>query len=348
VASAKPWSLAATYIPKVMRALTEGDKIFSEVASAAGFTESQSILEAKRVLENLIEETKGLVILDFLDAGNWDCLQGVEADVENGMLKLIWRDYRDRQESEEKKEMRKFAFPAERYALILKFRELRIVNAGRFPVFMLRGYALKDKEIKTYLNNEAEEFALLDNQDNFSKLAVKKIDGEFESYTCLNTPIFSVIIIPKNSNASAFTSKKALFSYNLVDALRRLNNVKDELDVETLKDEDIICEKANTVRRIFEYVLKVELCYRYRQIIVKKDYSDLLLGDLIGLLKPFREGGIHDLLRKIAVWSNELSHDSGKPIQREKASLLTYLTIAYTELLKSEISLFLNPEPLSS
>ncbi len=322
-----------------MKAIKEGDKIFSEVANTVAWTETQSLEEAKELLENLRIETEGLVIVDFLDAGNWDCIEGIEADSENGFLKIHWRDYRDANETVEGKEMRMMAFPASLTSLLIKFKELRIVKTKNYPVFILRGYALKDKEIKTYLGKDSTEFKIFDNKDNFSKLAVRKIDTQFETYSCLNTPIFSMIIIPKNSGASAFSSKKALLSYNLTDSIIRLNKVKDELEKEDLVDEDTICEKANSVRRIFEYVLKVELCYRYRQLSVKKDYSDLMLGDLMNLVKPYREESINDFLRQITMWSNELSHESGKPIKREKALALVYMTILYTNLLKSEMSL---------
>jgi hypothetical protein len=326
-----------------MRAIKEGDKIFCEVAKSFSWTETQSLEQAAQFLEKLKVETDGLVIIDFLDAGNWDCFEGIEIDDATGFLKIHWHDYRNVRETALDKEMRMLAFPASLYSLLLKFKELRIVNTKNYPVFTLRGYALKDKEIKTYLGKDSDEFKIFDNKDNFSKLAIRKVNSQFESYTCLNTPIFSMIIIPKNSGASAFSSKKALFSYNLSDSIVRLNKVKDELEKEDLVDEDVICEKANSIRRIFEYVLKVELCYRYRQLSVKKDYSDLMLGDLMSLVKPYRDEAINDFLRQITVWSNELSHESGKPIKRETALALSLMTILYTNLLKSEMSL--NPHP---
>lgn len=325
------------------KAITEGDKIFKEVAESVDWTETQSLEQAAQILERLKTETEGLVIVDFLDAGNWDCIEGVETDATSGFLKIHWHDYRNLDESEEDKEIRTLVFPASLYSLLVKFKELRIVSTKSFPVFILRGYALKDKEIKTYLAKDSTEFKIFDNEDNFSKLAVRKINSQFESYTCLNTPIFSMIIIPKNFGASASLSKKALFSYNLAESRIRLNRVKEELEKEDLTNEDLICEKANSVRRIFEYVLKVELCYRYRQVCVKKDYSDLMLGDLMNLVKPYRDDTTNELLKQITMWLNELSHESGRPIKREKALALSFMTILYTDFLKSEMSLNLYP-----
>jgi hypothetical protein len=215
---------------------------------------------------------------------------------------------------------------------------LRIIPTKQFPLILLRGYAIKDKEIKNIFRG-ASELKILDNKDNFSKRVIFKKDNHWQVLDCLNTPIFSVIIIPKNCGASSSDSKKVLYSYNLHESLVRLNKIKNELENEELKDTDIICEKSNSVRRVFEYVLKVECCYRYRQINAKKDYSDLMLGDLIGLIKEFREDHLREILNKITIWSNELSHESGKPITKEKALLLVFLTISYTALLRAEIKL---------
>ncbi len=326
-----------------MDAIKNGDKIFSEVAASVEWTSTTSIKEVSTFLNKLLIETKGLVIVDFLDSSNWDNITSIEVIEDKGVLFIHWRDYRNIKESKEEQEMRMLAFPASLYSSLIKFKELRIVKTKNFPVFILRGHALKDKEIKGILQPGSSEYLLLDNQDNFSKMAVRKINDQFETYLCLNTPIFSMLINPKNSGYSAFNSKQILYYYNLSDSLLRLNKVKEELEKEELTDEDIICEKANTVRRILEYVLKVELCYRYRQINVKKDYSDLLLGDLMKLIRPFRETAMNDFLTHITIWLNELSHESGKPIKKEKATATTYMTILYTQLLQSEIKLFPYP-----
>ena len=63
----------------------------------------------------------------------------------------------------------------------------------------------------------------------------------------------------------------------------------------------------------------------------------------MNLIKKFHDESINDFLTRITIWSNELSHDSGKPIKREKAFALCYMTIVYIELLKLNISI--NPYP---
>jgi hypothetical protein len=329
---------------KLPEAITEGDKIFKTISGKTEWTSTTSILEASKLLKQLIKATDGLVIVDFLDSGNWDYIDGIEIDKKKQLLKLIWRDYRNSLESYEDKMVRSIAFPGSLYALFLKFNELRKLDINGNSFFILRGFALKDKELTEYLKAGSSEFQILDNNDNFSKLVIRRVNDITEVYTCLNTPIFSVIILPKNSTFSSLTSKKVLLQYNIFDSIKRLASVSKALEDATLVDVDIICEKSNSVRRIMEYSLKVELCYRYRQLNVKKDYSDLMLGDLIKLIKPYRSDAENTILKHVVVLSNELSHDTGKHISRNKALCLAYLATCYLRLLKYDIILRSFPE----
>lgn len=326
-----------------MDPIAEGDKIFQDVVSDLDWSETNSLKDAVSFLEKLIKATNGLVIVDFLDSGNWDCISDVEADYEEGFLKLHWRDYRDVKETEIEKEVRSMVFPQNLTSSLMRFKKLQIIDGKRFPVILLKGIALKDKEIKAFLGKGSSEFKILDNQDNFSKLALVRFGNEIESYTCFNTPIFSSIIIPKNSGLSKFDSKEALLRINLSNLTVRLHKVNKHLDNSELNDEDEICEKANTIRRVLEQTLKVELCYRSYLVEVKKDYSDLMLGNLVKLVKPFHEDYIAEMLRLITIYCNELSHDSGKRIVREKALLSCSMAILYIQFLEREIKTNLFP-----
>ncbi|GGF05207.1 hypothetical protein [Hymenobacter cavernae] len=324
-----------------MDPLINGIEIFRHVLSQYSWTETNDIVEAKSLLDKLINETRGLVIMDFLDAGSWDSIEGIE--IKDNCLVMKWHDYRGKIENVIDKEMRSFVFPADLYASVLHFNELRIINTERAPIILLRGYAMKDKEIKKLISNNAQEFNFFDDNTNFSKTAVARTQDAIEVYYCINTPIFSSVIIPKRIGLSSSDSKKILYRVNLIDAGLRLNKVKIALEDEKLTDKDVICEKSNSVRRVFESILKVECCYRYRQINVKKDYSDLMLGDLVKEVKEFREDSIKSLLNQIVVLANELSHDSGKPVTRDKGLSLVALAIVYNQLLTGDINSNLNP-----
>lgn len=117
--------------------------------------------------------------------------------------------------------------------------------------------------------------------------------------------------------------------------------MKDELD------EHEICGKANTIRRIFEMVLKIECCfleeYAYKFDIdehsfrFKKDYSDQKLGDLIKIIRPAKDEQQIQILNKIRDLSNELSHDTGKKVTKTKGIELARLAFDYVEELQKRI-----------
>lgn len=322
-----------------MDPLKEGDKIFAELAKRFDDKIITDIDKAAAFLESLLEKTQGLVIVDFLDTGNWDCIDGLEADSKNGLLFLHWRDYRKSSETEEEALARKMAFPADLYAAMIHFNEIRIVDTSKCPLLFVRGYALKDKEIKKHLGKGSQDFELFDDRKFFSKTVIRKYDGTLQLIECFNTPIFSMVILPKNSKLRPWDSKHILYQYNLLDCRQRLWKVRKDFENGGLTDCDVICEKANTVRRILENTLKIECCYRFDQINVKKDYSDLRLGDLIKILKPVWDENIKNLFKKPTIFLNELSHDSGKPVDKELAGVLPLLSITYIEFLRSEIQL---------
>ena len=204
-----------------MDPLKEGDKIFKTVAESFPWTHTEDINEAKKFLDQLVRETKGLVILDFMDMGSWDIIHGVE--VRDEYLFLHWRDYRNIEESEDRMEIRKMAFPADLYSGFLHFSELRIERTDVFPFIFLRGFAIKDKEIKKLIGKGASQFKIYDTDNNFSKRVVAERENHYEVYDCLNTPIFSIVILPKNCGGSSGMSKQLLLTYNLHDSVQRLD-----------------------------------------------------------------------------------------------------------------------------
>jgi hypothetical protein len=332
----------ATKLEQPMNPITEGDKIFKKVVEPITWSNTKNISEAKKLLESLIAETKGLIITDFIDSDNWDKIDGIEINEEKNILFLHWHDYREKQEDEHRKMVRRMVFPAELTSCFLHFNELRIVHTKAFPLIFLRGYAIKDKEIKKLFPDNTS-IDITNNEENFSKRVVVLRNNMGEVYECLNTPIFSMVFLPKNCFASSTDSKELLFQYNLSDSILRFQKIRKALEKDSAKDLDEICEKANSIRRIFEYVLKVECCYRFGQINLKKEYSDLRLGDLISLIKSNHENYIVELLNQIRDLSNEFSHETGKPVLKENAVQITLLAILYTERLKSLIRMKPNP-----
>lgn len=125
--------------------------------------------------------------------------------------------------------------------------------------------------------------------------------------------------------------------------MQRIQKIAKSIQTQIL-DTDELCEKANSIRRIFEFVLKIECCYHRhlnyeimfsddinsRDFIFKDSYSDIVLGDLINILKRIKTNEEKQILNKIIRLSNELSHDSGKKVTKEKVQDLFVTMVNYT------------------
>ena len=82
-------------------------------------------------------------------------------------------------------------------------------------------------------------------------------------------------------------------------------------------------------------VSKIECCYR--DIEVKENYSQILLGPLLNYARKARDDEYKTMFGKMAELLNEFSHDSGKEVELAKAKVACMLVMAYTKLLQLEI-----------
>jgi hypothetical protein len=319
-----------------MNPIEDGPTIFKKVAENFSTDELKSATQVKSFFDILLSETDGSVIVDFLDTSNWDSISGYEFNEKSKFLFLYWHDYRevDTNKPDDEPEEIRLVFPASLYGLFMHFHSIRIIRTEYHPLFLLRGYALTDKEIKRALVSSSEEYRF--GRDSFfSKLLYRKIDNHWQVLTCHNTPIYSTLIIPKRSKLKSLDSKIFLYECNIHLVMEKLQNLQEALSVVGDDETDVICEKANTIRRTLENVLKIEGCYR--EVELKKAYSQLQIGDLWGVLKDYHPESIRFIFGKLIEWSNELSHDSGIPVKKEKAEALSALAMAYVELLRLEI-----------
>ena len=73
---------------------------------------------AEKFFEDFMLKTEGDVILDMIDAANWDCIRKIEVDKQNGLVWLCWQVL---DKDPEVNYMRKMAFPFDYHGLCLKF-----------------------------------------------------------------------------------------------------------------------------------------------------------------------------------------------------------------------------------
>lgn len=328
-----------------------GSKIITKIFDDFGVTEITDLPTLDKFLNRLLVDTKGLVILDFLDSGNWDCFGSYSIDYENEYLFFNWHHYTGINDINSF--VREAQYKPSIMTLMLHFKELKIVKLKNFPFITLRGYALKEKETLKYFKSiDANAKYLKEDRANFYNLFQIDRGNYIEDCYCHDTPIYSILIIPKDTAGHAGLSMKILFLYNYDNCKHRIQKVEQSLLTQNL-GEDELCEKANSIRRIFEFVLKIECCY-HRQLnyevifndeidssdfIFKDSYSDLVLGDLVNILKKVKTDDEKHTLNKIIRLSNELSHDSGKKVTKEKVedllSTMVNYTAALTRLIKT-------------
>lgn len=317
-----------------MDPIREGNKIFKKISDSFQTTKITDFSEIKTFFEILMKKTNGWVILDFLDAANWDKIETFDFNEQNGILTLIWHDYRNKNESKEEKELRQMVFPASLYSLSIAINSIVIIKGADYAIFLLNGFAKTEKDIKKLCKKNADMYKIFDNSF-FEKRINRLINDHLEVIDFHCTPLYSLAIIPKNLFLHSLDSKKILYQYNLNITLKRI-----KLIVEFLKDidpnnHDLICEKVNTARRIFEQLLKIVCCYR--KVNVKGNYSQLELGPLIKYVKNSKNDIFNNHFGKMVKLLNQFSHDTGTKIELINAQQVCYLVMTYTQIINLEI-----------
>ena len=332
--------------------IASGSKIFVNLFNEIGvdeitYSDSETLTAT---LNKLLSATEGWVIVDFLDCGNWDCFGSFSIDKESGLLFLNWHTYTG------KNDILSFVegqgYKPTISTLMLHFKDLKFERMKNFPFIALRGFAIKDKEAKNYFRKfDPEVKNVAHAKENFYSLYTLDRGSYVEDCYCLCTPIYTILIIPKDTAAATVDSQKILFLYNYHNCSSRIQKIKYLIQKEKNDDEDSLCGRANSIRRIFEYALKIECCHQKQlnyelfwngdlpedALEFNNEYSDMLLGKLVSMLRVLKNEEEIIQLNKIVRLANELSHDSGKPVTRESAIQLSESTVEYIENLMSKI-----------
>jgi hypothetical protein len=316
--------------------IREGGRLFKDLAER---WESDVITERQqmaRFLQELIDCTGGWVILDFIDLAGWDQIDGYTFDQTSGNLELYWHDNRAINAAGGREEIELMAFPASLYGLMMRLQEIRIVRGSDAAVFLLAGHATDHAEIKGQLAAGCSEFEVF--PDNlFSSRAVRRWGEQVHVFDVLQSPLYTVALLPKGPHLSAAFSRRVLFDANLRRVKSKLDRAIDALRSMDASDNDAVCEKVNTIRRYWEQALKIEIVYR--DLRPKKGYSGLLIGNLIKELRDCDDPGNSELTGRFIGWANELSHDAGREIKRDRAVLIAEHVYGYVQGLHQKIQI---------
>lgn len=301
--------------------IEHGLDFFQEFADIYGNT-INDISTAEEFFKDFMEQTNGWVIVDFLDTCNWDCIKKIEVDSINGLIWFYWQ-IPSGNSAEEK--MRQIVFPLGYYGMCLKFDNVRFVTGKRQRCIgiIVNGYTIREKNIKGFAKNGGWEIKGLDASSSFfSTSLIREKDGMCQHWRFMNTPILSFWIIPKHLDVHPQDSEKLLYMFGAekcesglraaLDGIKRV----DEESKEGLRKE--IKAAAHEMRIIAESLFKLIICFHQEEYQYKvNNYDDLKLGDLTGPLKKtiYKSELEQKHIDEIPRLANDLSHDSGNPVQ---------------------------------
>lgn len=328
--------------------IIDGFSIFEEYADIYG-NEISDIHVAAIFLDDFINDYGQCVNVDFLDTDNWDHIKKVEADFDKHTLTLYWHlPVLD----EELRIIRKMAFPYDRYCLIIKFHSILFIrdNKNRCIGFIINGYTEKDKDIKKQMKLNGFSIASIDNNSSFFSTDIIRHNNNKESefIRFMKTPITSFWIIPKCLMIQPQYSEKILYSINLQNCEKRLNNAINEVckikrrKTSKIDKEENLKQIGNSLRRIAENMFKLILCFHQEIYKFKpQDYNERLLGDIINPIKQNIYNTEEDKGRfvEIAIIANDLSHETGKPVTYDMLIKLHSLLLYYVVKFKMDIDL---------
>ncbi|MED1122795.1 hypothetical protein [Bacillus atrophaeus] len=304
------------------------EKLFLDLWGEWG--EPEEIIDGEQIKEfltQLIDMSKGLIILDHFSFINYDHISSIK--YEKPYLKIYWKDFNEYREKYLKKQLTEeekvnwavFGFDTYSY-MLLHVNKVKFVKVKNHLFILFRTNLIPDKKAKKLLLSQDNE---LISEENFKHLLYKNYsfyEGNKDfliKHDCIvnNLPYYSCLIQPKEKNGSQ--TRRILLYYTLQEIIERMNAVRNSLSTVNEYDYDVMYSLGNTIRRILEYTFKFLCIYKDLDIKIDKKYSDIHLGDL---RKKFKEQ-YKDIKfeQNIIDRANQLSHDSGVIFEKEDVEL---------------------------
>lgn len=319
---------------KEWNVVKHGFYFFQEFADIYGDT-INDLETVERFLKDFMEQTNGWVIVDFLDTDNWDCIRKIEVDKQN---KLIWFYWQIPSGDPIKEKMKRMVFPLEYYGMCLKFDNVKFVqdNHNRCIGIILNGYTIRERDVKRFAQYGGWEIKGFDTENSFFSMnIVRRKDDVFQHWRFMNTPISSFWIIPKCLNIHPQDSEKLLYMFGVekcekelmvaFNKTKRLKKLRGEVQRREIK------AVAHSMRTVAESLFKLILCfYQEKYQYEVRNYDDLKLGNLTKPLKNtiYKQGFEQERINEIPRLANDLSHDSGNPVELKDLSML-FMDITY-------------------
>lgn len=281
--------------------------------------------DAETFFKEFMDITHGAVIVDFLDCDNDDRIEKVDFDHTKGLMTLYTRlPGKD----SEARQLRKTVLPFDCYSILLRFKNVRFIRIkdNYCLAIVVNGYTMHRKMIESHMKAYGMKILRFEKKNSFFTTdVILEHNNEYEYSRAMTTPITSFWIIPKGLMLNTQDSETFLYLYNTETLSSRLKRIMGNLD-SFLKSTDDLDEQeyfikmyGNQMRCLAEGLFKLITCFYYEKMSIKngdKEYNNQLLGHIIGPLKKqvYTSQCDHNELSKIERIANELSHDTGLPV----------------------------------
>lgn len=251
---------------------------------------TQDIKIAKEILENVINETDGLLAVDFLGSGCFDRLAFVETDDE--VLKLYWKYSQDSKVVHNNR-------------VDIKFDKLELLKIKDTRAIIIRGFYADKKWIKHYYNNiekaRINSLEISNNSTFFYDIDFDKTQrGGKENFIVSFLPwrYYSIIISDFDNDLSSNNLINILILKNINEIEKRIIKTCYEFELSIYDDEDSLSMYGNRFRKILESLLKFILLAS--GIMFKDNYEKDTLGLLLEQLEDKES-----FARKISLYNDE-------------------------------------------
>lgn len=291
----------------------------------------QDSIDDTRIAEQFFNDfmalTEGQVNTDFIDGNNFDHIEKVEFNHEQGLM-IIY--FKVPEKDPEIRAMRKMVFSYDTYSMAIKLDSIRFATSKEKDAcigVLIRGVSDNQKYIKKKIKEGKDNNHYRDAKTEFFSTEYLTLEnGELTNTIGIDTPIIACWIIPKEFNISAYKSKIILYHINiksLTDRLdRNLSDLHDKIRCAPCKEIKMEALQAagNSIRNIGESLLKLKVNYYYPRIKMSNSpYHSLLWGDLVNILNQNKlvKEEEKEFYGKFARKVNELSHASGIPAEEK-------------------------------
>lgn len=282
--------------------------------------------EINNFLSELVDKSKGLVIVDHYSYSNYDNIHKIVSD--GPYTKIFWKDFNNlRIKNLEKKidefdimKWSVFGFATYLYTL-LHIRKIKFLIINNHMYVLLLSNLIPSKEVKKHLINKNTELISIENHNEEFYTEYSFFEGEKEELikhicTVNNLPYYTCLIQPKEGCSSPEFSKTIMLKETINEVKDRMKKVKENLEESYEYDYDNLFAQGNTIRRILEYVLKFYCLIKKLDLKIDEKYGNILLGEL---KKEINKADIPiNIATEIIRMANELSHDSGQVFSKEE------------------------------